>query len=659
MNILHSEKSAEHFSGNQQEQHPEIKIALAQLEIEPGRPDLNVARIIEIIKAERQRLTDLVVFPEMAVSGYMLGDKWESRSFVEDLAAYNQEIAAATEGITAIWGNLDLDHSKINHDGTVRKYNAALVAQNGQLLPPKVYKTNLPTYRQFHDARHFTSAAELAREQHQTLADLIAPVEIQLHDTRIKLGLLLCEDMWWEDYGPDFNVARILQQKGVDLLINLSCSPWGLNKNNKRHRVVKNLLPEDQQRPPFLYVNNVGMQDIGKTLFHFDGGTTAYDQDGKIIGECRRNLAGTLHLSLQQGQISIEPNTDHSSASPEIGTPATLENQETPIQEIKQALISSMKKFAVQNRMKRIIIGLSGGIDSAVSAALWSEVIGAENVFAVNMPTRYNSSTTKNIAELIAHNLGVNYSVVPIENDFNNTVKELEEVTFQDASGLVRTIKLSGLNKENIQSRLRGSTVLSGLASALGAYISCNGNKVEFAYGYATLYGDIIGALAPLGDLLKGQVYDLAREINRESSSEIIHEECLTLIASAELSEDQNIDQGKGDPFLYPYHDTLTRHFVEWLHQPEDILKLLLAGKFETLGVSEEQLLKYFGSREKMLTDLEHKWTALHKNVFKRYQAPPIIKVSSRAFGYDFHESQVPAYFSRRYQQLKTKFLEK
>lgn len=627
-----------------------IKIAMIQLHVIPGRPDSNVDNIISIIEEQKKRHTDMVVFPEMCVGGYMIGDKWESERMVEDMMSFNEKIAKVTEGIIVIWGNVHVDAAKKNNDGSSRKYNAAWIAQNGVLLPGTIYKTNLPTYRQFHDGRHFTSAQKLTEEGEGTLEERLVPVEFSIRGINIKVGIMLCEDMWWNDYGASCNVPQILRDNGAELLLNLSCSPWGVGKNNKRHRVVSELFSPLSDRPALLYINNVGVQDIGKTVLHFDGGTSVYDTFGNVMATCVEAKEDILFVDVYKHEEHVELR---------LGETAPRKKTEplSSIGEVKGALIATMRDFMKNLQLQRVVIGLSGGIDSCVSAALWCEAIGSDKVFGINMPTRFNSVTTKSAAKDLANNLGMHYTVFPIEDNFNEVVHQVENTSFINTEGVHTSCALSTLHKENIQARLRGSTVLSSIASSLEAIISCNGNKVEFAFGYSTLYGDNIGALAPLGDLSKGQVYELGREINREYGRAIIPDSSLTQVASAELSDEQSVEKGKGDPFLYPYHEALTKYFVEYLSCPEDILKLFMEEKFDKLGVTKEDLFLYFSSKESLVADLEHKWNIFHRNVFKRYQAPPVIKVSTRAFGYDFHESQVSPYFSSAYYAMKECYL--
>jgi len=218
---------------------------------------------------------------------------------------------------------------------------------------------------------------------------------------------------------------------------------------------------------------------------------------------------------------------------------------------------------------------------------------------------------------------------------------------------------LKSVDRENIQSRDRGSRVLAGIASALDAVFINNGNKSEVATGYTTLYGDVSGAIAPIADLYKTQVYDLCRYINFVEEKQIFPDEIFEIPASAELSDEQNIEAGEGDPFAYQYHDKLLRAFIEWRLDPEDILAYYTEGRLpETLGFDDDFLTKYFENDRVFVEDLERIWRLYKINFFKRIQAPPIIAVSKRAFGFDLRESQMGVHYTRNYIKMKKKLLD-
>lgn len=619
-----------------------VNIAIAQLDIIAGRPDLNVSKILAAIDQAKNFGDDIIVFSEMAIPGYLLGDEWDNMAFVKDCFDYNDDIKNASQGIIVVWGNVDIDISKRNEDGRVRKYNAAFIAQNGEYLHNSpVYKTLMPKYREFEDERHFYSARKTAQDESRTVDSIFNPFEMSVGSSIHKVGIILCEDMWCDDY--TINPMEYLLQKNADIIINISASPWTWRKNNKRHSVVAARIKEHPGY--FIYANNVGTQNNGKNIFLFDGNSTVYNPNGSI-----KKVAGDYNEEIMQ--VTLFDNDKYSES-------VVLPTDEIDRAELHTGLIYGIKKFFNRFSSQKVVIGLSGGIDSALSASLLTEALGAENVYAINMPTRFNSSTTRDAALILAKNLGIHYTTIPIQNACEQTIGDLESAVFirLDDSAFQTKVVLSDLNRENIQARDRGSRVLAGVASALGAVFINNGNKTETAFGYATLYGDINGALAPIADLYKLEVYELARYINRNRV--IIPETIFTIPASAELSSNQNIDEGKGDPIFYPYHDKLVRAFVEFRLDPEDILKMFIYGSLPTTLRCEKKIIdEYFkGDIVLFINDLEEKWKLYKSAIFKRIQAPPIITVSKRAFGFDLHEAQNGIFFTRNYLKLKSELI--
>ncbi len=618
-----------------------IRTAAAQIDVIAGRPDLNIKKICQAIREAHHHGDDVLIFPEMAVPGYLLGDEWENQSFVADCLAYNQEIINAAEDMVVIWGNVDIDKTKRNQDGRFRKYNAAFAACNGEYLDNGIiHKTLLPNYREFDDARHFYPFRQQLQDENKTYQQGFLPVEVSIKGTTIKMGMILCEDMWSADY--TLNPIDYLLDNGAEIIINLSSSPWTWRKNNKRNRVVRERL--SHKPVPLIYCNNIGTQNNGKNIFLFDGNTTIYNPDGTLQ---------KVAPSYQELIIRSKPfaSDQHLLPDPDLSPEADTE-------ELYQGLVYAIRRFFDKLSSKKVVIGISGGVDSTLSTLLLTEALGAENVYGINMPSRYNSNTTKDAAYQLAKGLGIHYAIIPIQQSYELTVGQLEQTSFERlGNGDKVPVVLSDLNKENIQARDRGSRVLAGVASALNAVFINNGNKTEVALGYATLYGDVNGALAPLADLYKWEIYHLVRHINHKSK--VVPDSIFTIPASAELSDAHNVDEGLGDPIQYDYHDHLVRAFVEFRLDPENILEYYLHGNLaEKIKCDGSVISSLFPEPVNFMEDLEHKWRLYKINIFKRIQSPPIIAVSRRAFGFDLRESQNGIYFTRRYLQMKKEILQ-
>ena len=627
-----------------------IKIICGQLEIFPGRPDVNYQKIITAINAARQQQADILLLPEMALPGYLIGDVWEQQTFLDDCDHYCQEIIKASHDICIAFGSVAMEKDKLNEDGRLRKYNAAFVCQNGTLVGGYqgrsfIIKNSLPNYREFDDCRYFYSLHKLCAEEGASVEQALQPVTITIRGTKVKLGIMLCEDGWTENY--HLNVPQTLAHNGAQLLCNLSCSPYTLGKNRKRNRLFS--AQAKQAGIPLIYCNNVGIQNNGKNVFTYDGCTSAYNGDGALISSAEMYADTLLELTWDTGANCIIP------SCPPASLPEEPEN-------IYHAIKYGTSKFLQQCGIQKMTIGLSGGIDSAVTAALYADILGPENVLLLNLPSRYNSTTTQNLAHSLAKALGANYAVLPIQESYEHTVDQLSNTAITNlATSEHFNLTLSGLVKENIQARDRGARLIAAAAAAFGGAFSCNSNKAELAVGYATFYGDIAGAIAIIGDLWKHQVYALGRYLNEAVfKREVIPNAIFTIRPSAELSDAQTVGKG-GDPLVYTYHDYLLRAFIENWHKttPADILRWYKQGILaQELGCSESALAEACPNAEALIADLERWWKLFAGfAVAKRIQAPPVLSLTKRSFGYDHREAQLTPYFSREYYQLKKELI--
>ncbi|BEU87608.1 NAD+ synthase [Selenomonas sp. TAMA-11512] len=627
-----------------------MQIAIAQMNVIPGRPGDNTETMLQFIQRAKDKGADLIIFPEMAVPGYLLGDTWEERSFLRDIEAANEAVIRAADGIAVLFGSLAVDWAKKNNDGRPRKYNAFFAAQNKRLVSPGgmpypfQIKTLLPNYREFDDTRHFYSLQKLAGELGTQVSSLLSPISLKLGDRRYTIGCLLCEDGWSENYSLE--PMEILKAKGnVDFYVNISASPYTLGKNEKRHRLFGREARDADA--PLIYVNNVGLQNNGKTVFTFDGASTVYNAKGQRI----------LEIDAYEENIAFLRLEAIADAAP------IRDKEESDIAHIYKSIAYGVKTFLSRINMKKVVIGVSGGIDSAVAAALYANVLGRENVLLVNMPGVFNSETTKGLAAGLAANIGCRYAVLPIQESVEHTKKQLETtpITFF-ADGSDSHLQVSSFTMENIQARDRSSRILAGVAAAFGGGFTCNANKAETTVGYSTLYGDQSGFLAALADLWKFQIYDLARYLNEHVyRREVIPQATIDIVPSAELSDAQNVDEGKGDPLCYPYHDFLFRSFVERWEKaaPQDILEWYVNGTLEEqLGCRPGIVKELFKTPADFIADLERWWNLFTgMAIAKRIQSPPILAVSRRAYGFDHRESQNGTYYTVGYRSLKKQLL--
>ena len=620
-------------------------IALVQMQVLPGSPARNVEAMLGYIDQARTRGAECVVFPEMCISGYILGDAWEVEALVEDFAAYSDVLRDASQGLTVVFGNVAVDRSRIGEDGRWRKFNAVFVCHDGRYLvrdgvPPGLpqgvhAKTLQPNYRFFDDDRHFYSLRKLAEAQGRDVTDWMLPYEItRSNGEPFRFGVQLCEDIWCQDYvhaGEWLDSLAVFARHGAQTVFNLSASPWTWQKDDKRHRTVSEVLTRSPI--PFFYVNQVGAQNNGKNILVFDGDTTAYAGDGsatRCIPAWQAGLAMTEVL------------------------PASVPAQ-SELSAFNQAILSGLRHLDhIRGQENRFLVGASGGIDSSLVLSLLVQAFGPERVFAVNMPSRFNSQATQDNAAGLCDRLAVEYLSCPIEDLHDTLAGRLEATGFSRIDG-----HYSGLVDENVQARIRGADILAGLAAKHSLVFTNNGNKTEVALGYATLYGDVNGAIAPIADLYKTQVFALARYLNDTIfEAEVIPNNLINgdIVPSAELSAAQDVTKGLGDPIKYGYHDAVLRQLIEYRRHPLDLLRWYQQGRlFAHLQWQDAGAWRsYFVDTDAWIADLEWLYRQMHVNYFKRVQAPPIIVLSKRAFGFDLRESQLPLCMPRAYETLRT-----
>ena len=656
-----------------------IRITFGQIQVHPGEPATNFQSMMHAIDYAKAVSTDILIFPELCLSGYMVGDLWDQMPFIKDCLYYGEKLVKATENtnLTIIFGNVGVDESLHNLDGSLRKYNALYVASKGQLVSnpsqpyPFTIKTLLPCYRYFNEPRHFTSANIVAKERNLSLSDINQPLTISTRQGDFTIAPVICEDSWDTHY-PDCPTSLMVESakaKGqhIDLIVNCSSSPYTVHKQEHRHSLFS--AQAKRYNIPIAYTNHVGIQNNGKNICIYDGCSTLYDVNGSVVEEVPA-FENTVRPTLLKDTVWQPQPT------------VSLQTESTPtyIPTLFKALQYGIRQFLAQTGIKKIVIGASGGIDSALNAALYSTVLPPENLYLVNMPSRYNSDMTKDLAYQLAQNIGCHYGIFPIEEGVNTTIKQLENTSFtkyntyvtpelHDESNTTSFLQLSTLGKENIQARDRSSRILAGIASAVNGAFTCNGNKTEFTVGYATMYGDLAGFLAVTGDVWKTDIYALARYMNQHIfQREVIPQGSIDVVPSAELSDAQDITLGLGDPLQYEYHDCLFRAFVEGTphtlpHQrltPEDILCAYEKGTLEHLLGLPNPISHYFVSTEQFINDLERWWKSFNGlAVAKRIQSPPLFLISERAFGTDLSESQLKPYVSRGYEACKSRLLEK
>jgi len=672
-----------------------MQIRIFQMDVIAGDPEANFRNIIDFVNSNMDG--DLLILPEMCVGGYLVGDEWNREDYTRWVESYNEEIKELSIPIsdnddapTIVWGNVAIDESKKNEDGRIRKYNAVWAACNGKYLkrelfgkalPPYQAKTLMPNYRFFDDKRYFTSFATYIEEEHPTLYancldgvdSVFVPFEVKSKTETYKVGLQVCEDMWYSDYGVSPTHGYV--SRSADFIVNVSASPWTWGKEKARANVVKKLSKElsdkNMTMPPIFYANIVGAQNSGKNIVTFDGRSSVYGSNGDLLQES----PSLFEEEVIKTEFPVNTDIPLATSEKENGTLAhfttTLHDHRLPYEEHDKykekfsAIKRGLQHIALTSN-QRWVIGLSGGIDSSVSAAILALTFGTRNVMGVNMPTKYNSKETKSVAVRLASNLGINYTVVPIESTLKAKRKALKSHNKNYSHIVTGTI-----HEENEQARLRGM-ILADIAAAEDAFFVNNGNKVETAAGYATLYGDVAGAVSPLADLTKEEVYGMAKYLNeyqfayhlgsgpsyeRTIPEEVIlNEDFATrgkIKPSAELKEDQV------DPLKFGFMCRLLENGIMDYKKVgiETVLQSWLDHTIiEDFKLDKELFYKYgMAEGHAFVDEINFVFKTIKGSAFKRVQAPPIIITSKSSFGFDYRESILPFRISKKAKSLMEK----
>ncbi|MGH9310223.1 MAG: NAD(+) synthase [Vicinamibacterales bacterium] len=571
-----------------------MRVALAQLNPTSGDIDGNTARVIGALEEAIRQGADLLVAPEMVLPGYCIGDLIENADFLRANDRALQAVADAARGITAVVGVIDYDLHARNDNGTVRKYNAAGVVRDGRVLQ-RARKSLLPNYRYFDDKRFFAPAER--RD----------PVDLDTKCGVTRVGVSICEDMW-DDY---YEVKPLpeLAVKGASVLLNLNASPFYPGKRHERDAIIRRHIAA--LRVPLVYVNTVGAADNGKNVITFDGESLVYDEHGRLIAVGPQFEEELLVVDVGPG------------ATPHAGVELPPIDRE---REMYDALVLGLRDYMRKTHFTRAVVPVSGGIDSALALAIAVDALGAGNVSAFNLPSQFNTETTRTIAARLAAALGVHYGIIPI-SDIDCQVR----ATFETHAHPIAR----GLTRENLHARIRGLLMMAESNDTGALLISC-GNETEIALGYATLYGDMCGGISVIGDLSKVDVYRLSRHVNARRGAEIIPEEAIALKPSAELAADQF------DPFDYYVMSPVVSELAERRRAPSELIAL-----FERRALDPERFIPDPEGRtvydkhspesfRAVVDDAVHR---MRRSVYKRLQGPPIVAISERAFGFDLRET--------------------
>ena len=522
-----------------------MKIALCQINPTVGAIKQNKQLILDRYAEAISLGAELVVFPELALIGYPPQDLLLRKQFIKNAQIALNEIAEQSTA-PIILGSTLAENDKL--------YNCSFVCANGQVID-HYKKMLLPTYDVFDEDRYFKSG------------DKPVVVEVQIGSKNKKIGLQICEDLW--DYTYSQNLSDELKTNGAELIINISASPYRVDRLVDRCNLIKEKV--NSTGIPFLYCNLVGAQDE----LIFDGQSVAYDGKGNLIAQCKAFVEEISMIDLDN-QESLELNV--------------LKREE----KIYNALVLGVKDYFKKTGHSEAVLGLSGGIDSSLTACIAVDALGKDNVHGVSMPSKYSSEHSKQDAKKLSDNLGIDYQVVSIESivdSFEHSLKASYNGTDP------------GVAEENIQARARGSIIMA-LSNKFNWLVLSTGNKTELAMGYCTLYGDMNGGLSVISDLSKTDVYALSQWVNKKSGSERIPSNSINKPPSAELRPDQV------DPFDYDIVSPLVTDLIDNQVSPSQLIE----------GGADPELVKDISRRIRL-------------NEYKRRQAAPGLRVTSKAFG--------------------------
>jgi len=531
-----------------------MKVAFAQTNPTVGDLEGNRRKALEYLKRAETERAELVVFPELTFLGYPPKDLLQRDGFVEANLKVLEGFVRKVGKTAAVVGFVDREPS-----GRIPGLlNAAALVHRGRILSVH-HKSLLPTYDVFDEVRYFSPAGRISAAH---LGDR-------------KIGITICEDVWndesfWSTRRYTTNPVTELVKRDVEFIVNISASPYVFGKRDLRRQMLAKLALT--YRKPLVFVNQVG----GNDELVFDGSSAAFSSEGRIVAHA---------AAFEEDFMTIDLAARNE----------TLEVQGEDISSLEAALVLGLRDYVAKSGFEKAVVGLSGGVDSAVTACIAARALGAKNVRGVSMPGPYSSEHSMDDARELAENLNMRLDTVRIDQVFDQFQAGLEDVFAKTKPDIT---------EENIQARIRG-TVLMAISNKFNELVLATGNKSELAVGYCTLYGDMCGALAVLGDVPKMRVYEIARFINRER--EIIPESTLTKPPSAELKPDQT------DQDTLPPYNVLDEILHAYLEEGKDASDIIEQGY-------PEQTVRWVIRR-------------VNRYEYKRRQAPPVIKVTSKAFG--------------------------